>query len=297
MSEERGFVEFLTTGRARMREPMAGQPISNQNQLLRFIRCFTGPWTPWMPIGVFLIHHADGPILVDTGASSECMKPGYVPSYMFVASILTQLEVEPKDDIVEQLKTQGISPRDLQAIVVTHLHTDHAGGLEDIVKLASDVPVYMSADHWEAYGKHPTWADMQGCASKHWPKDLNLKLLKFEGSPVGPWTGSEAITPDGQVVAVPTPGHVPGHISVIITEDAQSGQSPSTFLAVGDATYNVGLLEREEPDGINQDPKTAFESLRLIKEFSRQKDVVVLPSHDPDTPRFLRERVVYKPGK
>ncbi|KAI8243409.1 N-acyl homoserine lactonase [Colletotrichum sp. SAR 10_99] len=287
-------IEFISTGKVRMREPMSGQPITNKSTTLRLLRCFTGEWTPWLPIGVFLIRHADGPILIDTGASPQCMQAGYFPMLSYLTNVLSELQLAPEDGIVSQLAKLGVKPTDLQAVVLTHLHHDHAGGLEEIVEAAPEVPVYISASHWEAFGKHPTYAAVQGCASNHWPKDFNLRLLNFDGKPVGPWTQSDSITKDGQVIAVETPGHVPGHISVIVKDGSGGPGTPDTYFITGDATYSLELLEREEPDGINQDPMTAFESLQLIKKFSEQQKVVVLPSHDVNTSIILDEKRQYR---
>lgn len=289
--QQHNFVEFIVTGKARMHEPMAGQPISNRNVLLRQMRCFRGEWTPWLPIGVFLIRHADGPILIDTGSSPECMKSGYFPKLGYIGSLMTQLDVKEDEGIVTQLEQQhGVKATDLQAIVLTHLHHDHAGGLEDIFKVAPNVPVYVSAEHWKAFGEHTSYASFQGCTPNRWPKNFKPTLLHFDGPAVGPWKGSSPITKDGVITAVHTPGHVPGHASVVVTD------GPSTYFIAGDATYGVALLEREEPDGANSDPLTAFESLKVIKEFARQRDVIVLPSHDVDTPSLLKNKTIYKPA-
>lgn len=37
----------------------------------------------------------------------------------------------------------------------------------------------------------------------------------------------------------------------------------------------------------------ALQTLKTIKQFARESDVVVLPSHDLDTPRLLAEQIVY----
>ncbi|KAF4968644.1 hypothetical protein FSARC_4019 [Fusarium sarcochroum] len=274
---------------------MSGQPISNKNTTLRLLRSFTGEWTDWLPIGVFLIRHADGPILVDAGASPRCMERGYFPAIGFLATVLNELEVAEEDDLIRQLSTRGVAVTDLQAVVLTHLHHDHTGALKDIVEAAPDVPIYISDQHWEAFGKHTTYAALQGCTPNHWPKDFQPRTLNLTDDPVGPWSTSAKITKDGNVVVVPTPGHVPGHISVIVKEIDTQPNTATTYFLTGDATYSLDLLEMEEPDGINDDPMAAFESLQLIKEFARQQDVVILPSHDPKTSDILLEKKVYKP--
>ncbi|KAM5353220.1 hypothetical protein ACJZ2D_016885 [Fusarium nematophilum] len=294
--EGKPFIEFISTGRVRMREPMSGQPITNKNAALRLLRCFTGDWTEWLPIGVFLIRHSQGPILIDTGASPRCMKSGYFPTLGSLASVLNQLEVAPEDDIISQLATKGVQPTDLQAIVLTHLHHDHAGGLEDIVKIAPNVPIYIDPDHWEAFGKHPTYAALQGCTPNHWPEGFKPKTLQFSNGALGPWPRHALVTGDGQIVAVQTPGHVPGHVSILATGNDNHSSAMTTYLLTGDATYSLQLLENEEPDGINNDPLTAFKSLQLIKEFARQQDVVVVPSHDINAPEILQEKRIYKPN-
>ena len=177
--------------------------------------------------------------------------------------------------------------------VLSHLHGDHAGGLKDLVTEAPHIPIYVSREHWEAFGKHPFYAGIQGCTPQHWPQDFAPNILEYSDHAVGPWKQSYNITSDQRVVVVDTPGHVPGHISLVVYGDNDDGTRTVYFLT-GDATYGLDLLETEEPDGINDDPEMALQSLELIKEFARQTDLVVLPSHDVDTPRLLRERVAYK---
>ncbi|WQF77507.1 Putative metallo-beta-lactamase, ribonuclease Z/Hydroxyacylglutathione hydrolase [Colletotrichum destructivum] len=295
MASDRISLEFITTGNVWMRNPMQGQPIANRSIAMRFLRSLTGDWIGPMPLGAFLIHHPAGPILFDTGVSTHCTEPGYFPCWNPVPGMLNKLEVTREDGIVEQLRRRGVKPTDLQFVVLSHLHHDHAGGLEELAVAAPDVPVYVGPEHWDAFGKHPVWAAMQGCTPDRWPPGFEPRMLDFEeGRAVGPWGRSCVLTANGTVVAVDTPGHVPGHVSLIVVGDNDDGTT-TRYLLTGDATYAIDVLEREEPDGANGDPVTAFESLRKIKEYARSHDVVVLPSHDPDTPRLLRDRVVYRP--
>lgn len=83
---------------------------------------------------------------------------------------------------------------------------------------------------------------------------------------------------------------MPGHLSVIVYGDK------TTYFLTGDATYSQDLLDREETDGVNNDPVRAVQSLKLIKELARQMPLVVLAAHDTDGLRRKEEGEVYKPS-
>jgi glyoxylase-like metal-dependent hydrolase (beta-lactamase superfamily II) len=151
-----------------------------------------------------------------------------------------------------------VKPSDFKAVVLSHLHHDHAGGLNDL----PGVPVYVSKEHWEAF-KHPLHATIEGCVPRHWPKDFSPRMLEPKDQPIGPWSRTYPLTSDGRVVAVDTPGHVPGHVFLIVYGD------DATYFLTGDATYGMDLLDQELTDSINDNPKVALESVRKIKEFAR----------------------------
>ncbi|KAL2158821.1 hypothetical protein VTH06DRAFT_4013 [Thermothelomyces fergusii] len=280
---------------------MRSQPISNRWVLGRRLRSFLDRgWTEPLPIGVFLVSHPDGPILFDTGESPCRNEPGFLPRWLPV-NRLARISIAPEDGIVAQLRSRGVEPSALRAVVLSHLHGDHAGGLRDLVAAAPDVPIYVSLEHWDfVTGVSPFQAKMQAFDRSHWPDGFKPRFLERTGGPVGPWRQSAKITADGRVLAVDTPGHVPGHISLIVRADddggGSGGGSTIYYFLAGDATYGTDLLDREEPDGINDDPGTALESLRLIKQFARETELVVLPSHDAAVERLLKDRVVYKPN-
>ncbi|KAK1493061.1 metallo-beta-lactamase superfamily protein [Colletotrichum cuscutae] len=128
---------------------------------------------------------------------------------------------------------------------------------------------------------------MEGAVPNQWPASFKPSILQPTGGLNGPWNQSYPITEDGKVVAVDTPGHVPGHLSVIVRADDVS------YLLLGDATYDQDLLDQELTDGVNSNPALAVDSLRKIKEFSRSGNVVLLPAHDPQAAHRLTEEVIY----
>ncbi|KAL2143407.1 hypothetical protein VTI28DRAFT_10461 [Corynascus sepedonium] len=288
-------VSFLTTGTVRVRPQMRSQPVSNQWVIARRLRCFYDRgWTEPLPIGVFIISHPNGPILFDTGESPRYNGPGFVPGWLPI-KMLASTTISHEDGVVSQLRSRGIEPSALQAVVISHLHGDHAGGLEELLAAAPDVPIYVNREHWDFVTSASSFqAKMQGYNRDHWPVDFKPRFLDGKAGPIGPWKQSTNITPDGKILAIDTPGHVPGHVSVIV-RGHDSGGRATTYLLSGDATYGIDLLDKEEPDGINDNPKTALKSLMLIKQFARETELVVLPSHDATVGRLLEDRVIYKP--
>lgn len=285
---------FLSTGTVRIRQAMLHQPIENRSVLLRRYRCLVDQnWTKPMPIGTFLISHPAGPILFDTGESPCCNDKGFYPFYS-PTTYFSRSEVSAEEGIVHQLRASGVEPSDLQAIVLSHLHGDHAGGLEDLVREAPNVPILVNPQHWDAFGNSPVSATLAGCNPQRWPPGFSPTGMTFENHAIGPWSRSCKITSDGKILAVETPGHVQGHISLVVEGRDHAGACTTYFLTA-DATYGIELLDLEEPDGVNDDPETALRSLKLIKEFARQRELVVLPSHDPETPKLLKEGIIYKP--
>lgn len=288
---------FLTTGTVCIRPSMRSQPASKFPLLRRLRSLCDWGWTDSLPVGVFLIRHPEGIFLFDTGQSPCCNDSGYFPRAALFNSLLSQFTIEHEDGIVEQLHRQGIKATDLKGVILSHLHNDHAGGLEDLIAEAPDLPIYISREHWQTFGEHPLFASFEGATPNHWPKDFSPKIIDLQDEALGPWKQSYPLTSDGNIVIVDTSGHVPGHIGLVVYSDEEGEEKKRvTYLLPGDATYGIELLEKEQPDGINDDPMRALETLKTIKQFARESDVVVLPSHDVDTPRLLAEQVVYHPS-
>ncbi|KAE8133588.1 beta-lactamase-like protein [Aspergillus pseudotamarii] len=292
---------FLTTGSVRIRPSMRSQPPSNVPLLRRLRSVCDRRWTDPLPVGAFLIHHPEGPFLFDTGQSPCCNNPGYFPRLAIFNSLLSEFTIEPKDGIVNQLREIGIKPTDLKGVILSHLHNDHAGGLEDLIAEAPELPIYVSREHWNAFGKHPYFASMEGATPNHWPKEFTPRIVDLQDKPLGPWEQSYPLTEDGKIWIVDTSGHVPGHISLVLYTDAEhssvenTGKQRLAYFLPGDATYGLDLLDKEEPDGINDDPMRALRTLKTIKQFAKEMDVVILPSHDPNTPQLLANRQAYRP--
>lgn len=278
-------ISILETGTIRIRPSHRTQSAHKNTHLRRLTVLTDRSWTEPLPINTYLISHPEGPILFDTGESPHTMQPGYFPAWMPFFYLSVDIHVREHEGIRSRLSEKGLKPEDLKAVVVSHLHHDHGDGIKDL----EGADIYVSPAHWEAY-KYPVHATMEGAVPNQWPRGFVPKLLEATGGPIGPWNTSYPITKDGRVVAVDTPGHVPGHICLIVYGD------DVTYILGGDATYDQDLLDREMTDGVNARPLEAVESLRKIKEFARQEKAVLLPAHDPAAARRLTGNEVYIPG-
>jgi glyoxylase-like metal-dependent hydrolase (beta-lactamase superfamily II) len=110
------------------------------------------------------------------------------------------------------------------------------------------------------------------------PQGFAPETFELDGGPFGAFTRSHALSADGRIVAVGTPGHTPGHISVICVED--SGRH---VMLAGDATDTLEQLHALRADAIGPDPKVHVATLETILAHCAQHPTVYLPSHDPES--------------
>jgi N-acyl homoserine lactone hydrolase len=273
-------IHHLQTGLVLVRPAqMAGQGkgLARQAHVL-----FDDQWSDWLPINAWLIEHDEGLILVDTGETSRVHQRGYHPRWHPFFRRAAAFRVRPEDEIGPQLRSLGVRTGDIRHVILTHLHTDHAGGLEHVIGLKTWV--------------HPTeWRRAQGIGGvvqgylpHRWPKWWQPERLRFEPRPHGPFAERMSITERGDVFVVPTPGHTPGHVSVIVQG------SPSFFLA-GDTSYTQPLLEQRVVDGVSPDERVARGTIERILSLAAQEPLVYLPSHDPESASRLSRQLTLVP--
>lgn len=160
----------------------------------------------------FVIDHPDGAIVVDTGCGD-----GH--------PMIDQLYRPRIVNLVDALAAVGIDERSVVAIVNTHLHFDHCGQNE----LLPHVPVWTTQAELDAVAASdfytvPEWAEIE-------PRRLRIA------------TDGEELAPGVRLLA--TPGHTPGHQSVIVT-----GFDTRPDIIVGQACYTCAeFADQRVADG------------------------------------------------
>jgi glyoxylase-like metal-dependent hydrolase (beta-lactamase superfamily II) len=167
---------------------------------------------------------------------------------------------------------------------MTHLHTDHAGGLHHF----PDNEILVTRTELE-YGSGLRGRLRRYVANKQWPTWFNPTLVELEPEPLGPFPQSLRLTEAGHVTLVPVPGHTPGQIGVLVDEGDHT-----VFLA-GDSSYTQELMLRGKVDGVGADEEAEWLSHERIRAFAVETPTVYLVAHDPDTGARLAERLPVHP--
>ena len=240
-------------------------------------------WTEPLPIYAFAIEHPEGVIVVDTGETARASQPIYFTRWHPGVRAFRE-GVEPEQEIGPQLERLGIRPSDVRWVVMTHLHTDHAGGLEHF----PDTEILVTRTELEfASGLR---GRLRGyVANKHWPVWFRPTELELEPEPLGPFPQSLRLTEAGDVTLVPVPGHTPGQIGMLVDEGDQS-----VFLA-GDSSYTQDLMLRGKVDGVGSDDDAERLTHERIRAFAAANPTVYLVAHDPATGARLAERQLVHP--
>ena len=91
-------------------------------------------WTDPLPILAWAIEHPEGVIIVDTGETARASEPGYFPRWHPYFRTGLREWVAREEEVGLQFERLGIQPAEVRWLVMTHLHTDHAGGLHHFPK-------------------------------------------------------------------------------------------------------------------------------------------------------------------
>jgi glyoxylase-like metal-dependent hydrolase (beta-lactamase superfamily II) len=267
-------IHAIRTGSVRIKQ---SQVRGRGRGLGRRLRIFADPqWTDWLPTYAWMIDHPEGVIVVDTGQGTHLLDG--VRSLHPYLRWEVMFRIERDEEIGPQLRALGVGPRDVKRVVLTHLHIDHDGGLAHFPE--SDILVSREELH-TARG----WAGrVRGYLPNRWPPWFNPSPLDLTPEAFGPLAGSRRVTAAGDVIAVATPGHTAGHLSVIVLDEG------ITYVLAGDASYAEALMLAGEIDGVSEDDASALATLRALKQLAAERPTVYLPTHDPESAERLSNR-------
>ncbi|HLY25710.1 MAG TPA: N-acyl homoserine lactonase family protein [Aggregatilineales bacterium] len=263
-------IHAIKTGDVLVKTAFLGSPATAGGVAPYMAGLFTDRTTLRIPIYAWAIEHSEGVIVVDTGEHA-----GNSKSFL----IQSRIDVRPEEEIGQQLKRLGISRADIAKVVMTHLHGDHADGLKDF----EGVPVWISQREYKPFQARGFSMSKLGLNLPTW---LDPMLIAFRNEALGPFEASLPLTSDGTVMAVPTPGHTAGHLSVIVrTDDVH-------YFIAGDVAYREQALLDQKLEGPTMEIDLHRDSLRRVLDYVRTNPTVFLPSHDPESAARLAAKQI-----
>jgi N-acyl homoserine lactone hydrolase len=225
-----------------------------------------GAFWPWLekgeadrrvlaPVWSALLRTPEGNILFDTGihpvhVSNPHATFGKPPPDREAVAMRVVMRAE--DAIVSRLAAVGVKPDDIAIVVNSHLHFDHAGNNGAF----PNATFVAQAEHLAFAKGKPSFPGV------YW----DIAELRYQ-----PVSGRARVARGVEVV--PTPGHAPGHQSLVV-DLAETGR----VVLAGDAAFTRENVERGEIPAMDQ--AAAKESVGLIRSLADGDLARVFTSHD-----------------
>jgi glyoxylase-like metal-dependent hydrolase (beta-lactamase superfamily II) len=253
-----GFAALLLSG---VLSISAGQAQSGVEKLY-ILNCGEGVagdisrWSPGVNEGksmdfvdnCYLIKHAQGWFLWDTGIPDAvaAMANGLAPTDPKAVTWH-----RPKT-LASQLEQIGVKPSDIKAMAVSHTHPDHIGNVE----------------------MFPTTTLYVQKAEYDWPGADNQPRFKKE-HPVTLLEGDRDVFGDGSVTILSTPGHTPGHQSLLV-------KLPKTgeILLSGDAVHFKSNWDNRGVPAMNFNKDQTRASMQKIADTLSKEKAQLWINHD-----------------
>jgi N-acyl homoserine lactone hydrolase len=215
-----------------------------------------------IPVNAFLVRLRDERlVLVDTGMSRMHIDDPELTWRGTPTSDALLPVMRKEDSLLFRLAQLEVAPQDIDFVVNTHLHFDHAGNND----LLGSATFFVQREQYEQAKGNPSYPN------QYW----NLPSLSYE------LLDGAAPLFDGLEV-MPTPGHCPGHQSVVL-------RLPETGMVIlcGDAVYCQDNFDHDAWDG-QSEPDRARESGHMLRDLAAEHEALMVFGHDPEQFRVLR---------
>jgi N-acyl homoserine lactone hydrolase len=211
-------------------------------------------WTPGENVGrsiefsstCWLIKHRSEWLLWDAGVPESAHNDprGW-------STIPTLIVYHLDRTLTDQLAEIGLTPRDITRVAISHTHGDHIGN----VAMFTNATILMQRAEY-------SWIN-----SPDGPNDNVNQLMALARQLLGtpknlqPLDGTADVFGDGSVTLVPTPGHTPGHQSLLVRL-----KNFGFVILSGDVVHSEENFERNIVPSLNTDRQASLASMEKIRQ-------------------------------
>ncbi len=209
-------------------------------------------------INAYLIHTGDHLVLIDAGAGKFFSE-------------------DRQGRMIKNLKAAGYQPEQVDTIIMTHLHSDHTGGLSNEEGLA----VFPNATVYANRMENEYWLSEEKAAAAPLDRQIFFRMARASAVPylsTEKWKSIEAgmeIVPG--IRALAAYGHTPGHTVIEVVSDGR------TLLVWGDIIHSH-VIQFSHPDvaiEYDSDSSQAVKTRQSLLKRSAEKRELIAGAHLP----------------
>jgi N-acyl homoserine lactone hydrolase len=168
----------------------------------------------------------------------------------------------PKKSLVEQLAQLHLKPEQITFVGISHYHGDHIGQVASFPQAT----VLIGKSDWDALNQSPPAPGVNAASVAHWISG---------GGKLEPLVGDKDVFADGSVIMLSTPGHTPGHHSLLVKL-----KDKGSVLITGDLAH---FHENYDTNGVptfNTSRAETLASLDRFKQLAKNLNATVIIQHD-----------------
>jgi N-acyl homoserine lactone hydrolase len=244
---------------------------------VQFIKMNQGLGEPYeVPVPFFLITHPRGNVLYDGGNALEVAQD---PRAHWGEVVEAYEPVMTEDDfVVNKLQAMDVDPASIRYVIQSHLHLDHSGAIGHFPNAE-----YVVQRRELEYAYTPDWFQKPAYIRPDFDRDVSWLFLDGEHDDGYDLFG------DGTVKTLFTPGHAPGHTSIIVTLE-ESGP----MMLTADACYTMDHYNNVALPGLIHSAADCASSVQKIHRAIDALGATLVTGHDPDEwPKFKKAPEYY----
>ncbi|EPG65730.1 N-acyl homoserine lactonase family protein [Leptospira wolffii] len=227
-----------------------------------------------IPVTAYLIEHPKGKILIDTGFHKDVRRHP-IKDLTLIHFLVNKPLQNAGEAVDEVLLEKGVQPSDLDFVILTHLHTDHAGGL----RLVKDAKRILVSEEELRYAEKQKLQYVS-----HMWKGVKLETFRFADSKYGPVNKAYDLFGDESIILVYLPGHTPGLAGTLIRNNEKF------VLLTSDSGYARKSWERMILPGVmssREDTEHTFQWQRTLSKNANCIDC--LATHETELSSMVYE--------